>query len=62
VRQWWLLPLGLGIVAAALFALLSGGPSQLPVASGPPPLDDHDERSRQELERVLREADAESAR
>jgi hypothetical protein len=57
VRQWWLLPLGLGIVAAALFALLAGGPSLPPVADGPPPLDHHDERSRQALEQVLLAAD-----
>ncbi len=44
-------------MAVALFALLSGEPTLLPVAEGPPPLDHHDDESRAALERVLREAD-----
>jgi hypothetical protein len=57
VRRWWLLPLGIAIAAVALLALLRGGPARLPVAIGPPPLDDIDDASRERLDRVLREAD-----
>lgn len=56
MRQWWLLPLGIVIALAALVLLLRGGPTSLPLATGPPPMDDIDEPSRERLERVLREA------
>ena len=59
LRRWWLLPLGFAIAVAALFALLQGGPTLLPVATGPPPLDDIDDRSRERLDRLLRDAEAE---
>ena len=57
MRRWWLLPLGIAIASAALVALLRGGPTTLPVATGPPPLDAIDDASRQRLERVLRDAE-----
>ena len=63
MARWWLLPLGIAIAFAALVALVRGGPSLLPVASGPPPLDDIDGPSRERLERVLRDTErAESER
>jgi len=57
LRRWWLLPLGIAIASLALLALLRGGPTLLPVAEGPPPLDEIDDGSRERLERVLREAE-----
>ena len=61
--RWWLLPLGIVIALAALVALVRGGPTLLPVATGPPPLDDIDGPSRERLERVLRDSErAESER
>lgn len=57
MRRWWLLPLGIVIAGAALWALLRGGPTLLPVATGPPPLDRIDRPSRERLEQVLRDAD-----
>ncbi|MGH0030684.1 MAG: hypothetical protein ACQGVC_12895 [Myxococcota bacterium] len=59
MRRWWLLPLGIAIAVLALVALLRGGPTDLPRASGPPPLDDIDDASRERLEQVLREAGSE---
>lgn len=62
MREWWVFLSALGGALLALWALVGHGPSGLPVpAKGPPPLDHHDDRSRAELERVLREADAEVA-
>ncbi len=40
-----------------MVALLRGGPTALPVATGPPPLDAIDDGSRQRLEQVLKEAE-----
>ncbi len=57
MRRWWLLPLGIVIASAALVALLRGGPTALPVATGPPPLDAIDDGSRQRLERILLDAE-----
>lgn len=55
MRQWWLLPLGIVIALLALVALLRGDPTSMPEATGPPPLDEIDEASRDRLEQVLRE-------
>ncbi len=60
MRRLWLLPLGIAIASAALVALLRGGPTALPVATGPPPLDAIDDSSRQRLEQVLKEAESAS--
>jgi hypothetical protein len=57
LRRWWLLPLGIVIASAALMALLRGGPTALPVATGPPPLDAIDDGSRLRLEQVLIDAE-----
>ena len=58
MREGGVLVLALAAAAVALWALVAWGPPSLPVAAdGAPPLDHHDERSRAELERVLREAD-----
>ena len=54
------LTLGLAAAAAALYLLASGN-GRMPVASGPP-LEEIDAESRAQLERVLREADAENPR
>ncbi len=54
------LTLGLAAAAAALCLLVSGT-GQMPLASGPP-LDEIDAESRAQLERVLRDADAERPR
>jgi hypothetical protein len=62
LRRWWLLPLGFAIAVAALVALLRGEPTLLPVATAPPPLDDIDDGSRQRLDRLLRDAEAEPGR
>jgi hypothetical protein len=51
------LTLGLAAAAAALY-LLAASDGRMPVASGPP-LDEIDADSRAQLERVLRDADAE---
>jgi hypothetical protein len=59
VRQWWLLPLGIVIALVALAALLRGGPTSMPHATGPPPMDEIDDSSRERLEQVLREAEDE---
>ena len=56
MRQWWLLPLGIVIALVALAALLRGGPTSLPLAKGPPPMDHIDQASRDRLEQVLRDA------
>jgi ferric-dicitrate binding protein FerR (iron transport regulator) len=51
-RRWLVLPLALGIGAAAFYVLITaGGPGS------DRPLDDIDTASRQSLERVLRDAD-----
>ena len=52
------LTLGLAAAAVALY-LLASGDGRMPVASGPP-LDEIDAESRVQLERVLRDADAET--
>ena len=54
------LTLGLAAAAAVLYLLVSGT-GRMPVASGPP-LDEIDAESRAQLERVLRDADAERPR
>jgi hypothetical protein len=53
-RRWWLLPLALGLAAAATFVLVRGLSFQ---DTGEPPLDHIDDASRERLERVLREAE-----
>ena len=45
------------MASAALMALLRGGPTALPVATGPPPLDAIDDGSRLRLEQVLIDAE-----
>lgn len=55
MSRWLLVLLGLAIAAAALYALVAG--RELPLSESAPPLDDIDEASRHELERVLRDAD-----
>jgi hypothetical protein len=61
--RWLLFVTALALAAAGGYALVGGGARTLPVASGPPPLDEIDPASRARLERVLREADrAEAAR
>ena len=61
MNRWLLLVLGLAIAAAGLFALVGGAPVWLPVASGPPPMEEIDAASRARLEQVLRDADREEA-
>jgi hypothetical protein len=61
VNRWLLLVLGLAVAAAGLFALARGGAFRLPVASGPPPMDEIDAADRARLEQVLRDADREEA-
>ena len=61
MNRWLLLVLGLAVAAAGLFALAGGDSFRLPVASGPPPLEEIDAASRARLEQVLRDADREEA-
>jgi hypothetical protein len=61
VKRWLLLVLGLAVAAAGLFALVGGDAFHLPVASGPPPMEEIDAGSRARLEQVLRDADREEA-
>lgn len=61
VTRWLLLALGLAVAAAGLFALAGGDAVRLPVASGPPPMEEIDADSRARLEQVLRDADREEA-
>jgi hypothetical protein len=61
VNRWLLLVLGLAVAAAGLFALAGGDAFRLPVASGPPPLEEIDADSRARLEQVLRDAEREEA-
>jgi hypothetical protein len=61
VNRWLLLVLGLAVAAAGLFALVGGDAFRLPVASGPPPMEEIDAASRARLEQVLRDADREEA-
>ena len=61
VTRWLLLVLGLAVAAAGLFALVKGDAVRLPVASGPPPMEEIDADSRARLEQVLRDADREEA-
>ena len=61
VNRWLLLLFGLAVAAAGLFALAGGDAFRLPVASGPPPLEEIDAASRARLEQVLRDADREEA-
>jgi hypothetical protein len=58
-RRWLVLPLALGIGAAAFYVLATGGASDR--RGDGRPLDEIDEASRQSLDRVLREAEAEHA-
>ena len=60
VTRLFALILGLAAAAAALYLLVSGN-GRMPVASGRP-LDEIDAESRGQLERVLRDADAERPR
>ncbi len=48
VKRWLAVPVGLALVALALYVLVAGG-------RGGPPLDRIDDDSRARLERVLRE-------
>jgi len=59
VNRWLLLVLGLAVAAAGLFALAGGDSFRLPVASGPPPMEEIDAASRARLEQALRDADRE---
>ena len=59
MNRWLLLVLGLAVAAAGLFALVGGDAFQLPVASGPPPMEEIDAASRARLEQALRDADRE---
>jgi hypothetical protein len=61
VNRWLLLVLGLAVAAAGLFVLAGSDSLLLPVASGPPPLEEIDAASRARLEQVLRDADREEA-
>ena len=61
MNRWLLLVFGLAVAAAGLFALVGGDAFQLPVASGPPPMEEIDAASRARLEQVLRDADREEA-
>ena len=56
MSRWLLIPLALAVAAGAWFALSGDGPD-LPIATGPAPLDEIDEASRLRLERVLEDAD-----
>jgi hypothetical protein len=56
------LPLALGIAGLALYVLVTLGPTGF-ATDGSPPLDDISDASRQQLERVIRDADrAEASR
>jgi hypothetical protein len=61
VNRWLLLVLGLAVAAAGLFALAGRDSFRLPVASGPPPLEEIDPADRARLEQVLHDADREEA-
>ncbi len=61
MKRWLLLALGLAVAAAGLFALAGGGSFRLPVAGGPPPMEEIDADSHARLEQVLRDADREEA-
>jgi hypothetical protein len=50
------LPLALGVAALALYVLVTLGPTGF-ATGGSPPLDDISDASRQQLERVIRDAE-----
>jgi hypothetical protein len=55
-RRWLILPVALGLGGLAFYVLLKEG-SVGSVARGPAPLDRIDDASRQQLERLIEEAD-----
>lgn len=61
VNRWLLLVFGLAVAAAGLFALAGGESLRLPVASGPPPLEEISAPDRARLEQALRDAEREEA-
>ena len=54
VKRWLALSLGLAVAGGALYLLVGGGRSSAP---SDPPLDHIDAGSRQQLDRVLRDAE-----